>query len=234
MVLEGIILGIVFLVQFIGYIIVLSIIAKVLLTSFKRKSNKDYFKNNIIVCNDEKPKKRYKDIDSEDLAVFQVTDLTQFKDYFYKLFYDFETAYNNLDYSILKSLSTRQLYQNYYTGISLDLKQGNKRIIKDIDRVNVIVFETISTTVKQAISTVITISYIDYVENKHGDVISGNKNLKVTESFEVIFRKDFGKDEPINCPNCGAPTTGNKCEFCKTPITEVDFKISSIKKIIDF
>jgi len=188
-----------------------------------------------IICNEEeKEKVKYTDISIEELSTFQTSDLDGFKDYFYNLFYDFEMAYNNLDYNTMKLLSTKQLFQNYHTGLTLDSKQGNKRIIKDITREKVIVFETISTTIKQAVSTVITISYISYVENGDGKIISGNKDSKITESFEVIFRKNFGDDTPTNCPNCGAPISSEKCEFCNTVINNVDFRIASIKKIINF
>ena len=37
----------------------------------------------------------------------------------------------------------------------------------------------------------------------------------------------------IKCPNCGAGIVGNKCEFCRSILDNVEFKISSIKKIID-
>lgn len=29
-------------------------------------------------------------------------------------------------------------------------------------------------------------------------------------------------DKPTNCPNCGAPLNGNKCEFCGTEINLID------------
>ena len=48
-----------------------------------------------------------------------------------------------------------------------------------------------------------------------------------------MFRKDFEMNELTNCPNCGANVTGSKCEFCKTSLKTVEFKISSIKRIID-
>ena len=223
-----------YIIQILVYILVVYMIIKTLTSSVKRTKNKTYFKNNVINYEEEKEKVKYTDISMEELSTFQTSDLDGFKDYFYNLFYDFEMAYNNLDYNTMKLLSTKQLFQNYHTGLTLDLKQGNKRIIKDITREKVIVFETISTTIKQAVSTVITISYISYVENGDGKIISGNKDSKITESFEVIFRKNFGDDTPTNCPNCGAPISSEKCEFCNTVINNVDFRIASIKKIINF
>ena len=33
-------------------------------------------------------------------------------------------------------------------------------------------------------------------------------------------------------PNCGAQIVGNKCEYCRTTLKDVEFKISNLKKII--
>ena len=146
---------------------------------------------------------------------------------------EFETAYNNLDLNVMKLLSTKQLFYNYQTGINLDLKAGQKRIINNIERKNVILFELDSTIAKQIATVMIEVSYINYTINKKGYVISGSRTEKVTEKFEVAFRKDFERKEITKCPNCGASLAGNKCEYCRTIVHNVDFQISSIKKIID-
>jgi len=57
----------------------------------------------------------------------------------------------------MKLLSTKQIYQKYYTGISLDLKMGNKKVISNIERKNVVIFELDSTVAKQIASTMIEI-----------------------------------------------------------------------------
>ena len=167
--------------------------------------------------------------------MFNTDNLALLKDYFYDIFLRFENAYNNLDYNEMKILSTKQLFQNYYTGITLDLKIGQKKIINNIERKRVIIYELDSTIAKQTLSAMIEISYITYTINSKGYIISGSRDNMVTERFEVTYRKDFNKNvnDIIKCPNCGATTTGNKCEFCRTIIKNDEFKISSIKKIID-
>lgn len=149
------------------------------------------------------------------------------------MFLEFENAYNNLDYNMMKILSTKQLYQNYYTGMSLDLKVGKKKIISDIEKKKVIIFELDSTIAKQIASVMIEISYFNYTIDKNGYVISGSRNKKITEKFEVMFRKDFERKDITECPNCGAEIVGNKFNFCRSTIKNVEFKISSIKKIVD-
>lgn len=48
-----------------------------------------------------------------------------------------------------------------------------------------------------------------------------------------MFRKDFEIKEITECPNCGTEIVENKCEFCRSTVKNIEFKISSIKKIVD-
>lgn len=216
-------------------------IFKVIKNSIKRKNNRNYFKNNIIVNKKietnggkvNKYQRTYNDVSKEALQRFNTDDINSLKEYFYDMFLKFETAYNNLDYNMMKILSTKQLFQNYYTGMSLDLKVGKKKIISGIEKKKVIIFELDSTVAKQIASVMIEISYLNYTIDKNGYVVNGNRNQKITEKFEVMFRKDFEKKDVIECPNCGAEIIGNKCSFCRSTIKNIEFKISSIKRIVD-
>ena len=83
--------------------------------------------------------------------------------------------------NVMKVLSTKELYHNYYTGISLDLKTGKKRIISDIERKKVIIYGLDSTIVKQTILAYIEVEYYNYIIDKDGYVISGRRDKKVKE-----------------------------------------------------
>lgn len=235
---ESIFVVIVYFVQIAVTILVWGFIIKTFINVIKRKSNHNYFKNNVII-NKKIPGKGnkyarvYNDVSKSELAKFNTDDINTLKDYFYNIFLDFEKAYNNLDYNVMKILSTKELYQNYYTGISLDLKVGRKRIISDIEKKHVVIFELDSTIAKQAASVMIEVSYINYTIDKNGYVVSGSRDNKVTEKFEVMFRKSFEKNGVTKCSNCGATVEGNKCEYCRSTIRDVEFKISSIRRIID-
>ena len=196
----------------------------------RRKKNKSYFKNNVMFIDDFLA---YKDVSKSVLEKFNTNDINELKTYFYNKFLEFENAYNNLDYNMMKMLSTEQMYENYYTGISLDLKAGRKRIIKDIEKKKVILFDLSSSSVYQTASLIIKIKDINYKIDKNGYIISGNRYKKLEESFEVVFRKKLQREDVVKCPNCGAQILGNKCEYCRTIIKSDDFKINSIKKIID-
>lgn len=223
----------IFLNVFIFYLVF-----KTIFQSIKRITNNNFFKSNIISLkdissNNSKYKNNYVDVKKDKLARFNTDDINLLKDYFYDLFYKFEVAYNNLDYSTMKMLSTKQLYQNYYTGISLNLKIGKKKVIDQINKKRVILYELDSTSMKQVASLMIEISYFNYTLDKHGYIISGNRDYPITEKFQVEFRKDFERKAITHCPNCGASLHSNKCDYCKSKVKEVEFKISSIKKIVD-
>lgn len=206
-----------------------------------RERVRNNFKNNIIINKKlenvnwkrSKYQRIYKDVPKSNLEKFNTNDIDSLKDYFYDMFLKFENAYNNLDYNMMKILSTNQLFQNYYTGISLDLKVGKKKIITDIEKKKVIIFELDSTIAKQVASVMIEISYYNYTIDKNGYVISGKRDQKITEKFEVEFRKDFERKDIKECPNCGAEIIGNKCDYCRSIVKNVEFKISSIKKIVE-
>lgn len=211
---------------------------KNIINKIKRKNSIDYFKNNIvsnlnISKNNNFNTNKYIDIDDEKLKEFNVDNINKLKNHLFKIFVDFETAYNNLDYDIMKGLSEEVLFNNYYNAIILDLEYGNKRIINDIKKENIIIYNRTITTFKQELNAMIKISYIDYTINKKGTIVKGNRNNKKTESFEVNFIKRLKEKEITNCPNCGAVINGFKCEYCKTMVKNTDFKISSIKKIVD-
>lgn len=213
--------------------------ANALVNAFRRRKNYNYFKKNIVNSSmyssnsKGKSKNIYKDVSGNILQTFNTDNIDSLKDFFYDIFYKFEMAYNNLDYNMMKIFSTKQLFQNYYTGISLDLQIGKKKVINDIKRENVIIYALDSTIARQTACVMIEISYITYTLNKDGNVISGNRNNPITEKFEVTFRKIFEREDIKKCPNCGATIVGNKCEYCRTTLKNVEFKISNIKRIID-
>lgn len=214
-------------------------LAKFITNSIRRKKNHEYFKNNVVTngnyldnIKNKTNKNIYKDISKDMLKMFNTDDINSLKDFFYDIFYKFEVAYNNLDYNMMKTLSTKQLYNNYYTGITLDLEVGKKKVINDIKRKNVIIYGIDSTIARQTACVMIEISYVTYTLDKNGYIISGSRDNVITEKFDVTFRKVFEREEIKKCPNCGATIVGNKCEYCRTTLKNVEFKISNIKKVI--
>ena len=224
----GIVSAILFSIPFVMFwaIFIFAIIK--IVRAVKMQQNMNYFANNVI---NNLQESKYKDVSKDRLEYFHIDDIGSFKNSLYEIFEEFEKAYNSLDYNTMKQISTSQLYENYYTGMSLNITDGKKKVIDDIVRKQVVVFAIDSTTVKQIVQTLITISYISYTIDKKGYIISGSKDEKITETFEVTFKKEYTKENFQTCPNCGATVSGKKCDYCRTTIKDNEFKISSIKKV---
>ena len=192
----------------------------------RKKQNRNYFKNNVVIT-----KHDYIDIDPRDLAGFDITDVSKLKVYLFDIFDRFEKAYNSLDYNTLYNLSTSELYNKYHTKLVVNTKLDEKAIIEAIELKKMIIFAAISSEKQQKVITVIEMSYINYTQNSKGKILRGQPNKKITEKFEVEFIKSLNGTENYRCPNCGANTSGTKCDYCNSTI-DCDFKISSIRKII--
>ncbi len=228
------------LIVYTFYPIFLFVIFRFIIRTIKRSSNKELFKSNIVEVKKSTSKSSFKknyseytDITKEQLKMLKTSNIQGLKDHLYDIFYRFEQAYNNLDYNTMKILSSKQLFNNYYTGISLDLKLGNKRVIENIEKKDVILYEFDSTTAKQSASLMIEIEYNNYVINDKGELLSGFRTTKITEKFEVEFKKMFNSQDIVKCNNCGATITGIKCNYCGTPIKLDDFRICAIRKIVE-
>lgn len=157
------------------------------------------------------------------------------KDKLYNIFVEFEKSYNNLDYSMIKFLCSDQIYRKYCTGLDVQRGSNLKRIIDNIEKKKIIILNVDSNSIYQRISTLIKISYINYVVDKNGKIVKGSRYIPTIEEFEVIFTKNHQKNrEKTNCLNCGAPIEAGsvKCKCCSTQTNNDDFKISSIRKIV--
>ena len=189
----------------------------------KRKKTFIYYKDN----GGKGSVRRYADIPKEQILKYNITNLDGLKKNFYNKFFEFYKAYNNLDFDMMKKLSTKQLFHNYHIGLTLN-SNGNKSVIDEMSLNNIYLFKIRSSNNGQTYSFLIDVNCLDYKIDKYGRVLEGNKNSKVNTKFVVVFKK---KSENSHCPNCGAKLSNGNCSYCKTIIKDNDFKISSIKKI---
>lgn len=194
----------------------------------KRKMLEESFKENVVSM-----KKKYDRVPGDKFILIDVEDIPSFRDMLFDKFILFENSYNSLDYEMMKACCSKELFDKYYTNIILNLNIGNKRILNNVEKERLLIYDLKSSKTEQVVSAVIEIRYTNYMVNKVGAVISGSRVPK-NERFEVVYKKDFNNVD-INCPNCGAPIIDNRCDFCKTDFfnRESDFVIVSIKRIIN-
>ena len=165
------------------------------------------------------------------LADLNIEDLSVLEDYLYDIFLEFENALNSLDYNTMGRLTTSKLYNLYHTDITLNVKAGRKKIIKDIKRKSVLVYDAYVSDERQMIYSIIDVEFVSYTIDSNGRIISGTTS-PVRESFDIIFTKKYSSDEVIKCPNCGNSVLGSVCNYCRTNLRNKDFKMENIKKIV--
>lgn len=87
------------------------------------------------------------------------------------------------------------------------------------------------------------IEYFHYVTDAEGQVVSGERETLFQSKYNVdliyIQDRDLVENEldyalGVNCPNCGAPLSSlgsKKCEYCGSPIIELNIKAWSFSDI---
>ena len=87
------------------------------------------------------------------------------------------------------------------------------------------------------------VQYYHYIENEEGKILSGSKDVLFQSKYNIdlIYIQDRNIVENqldhalgVNCPNCGAPISslGAKvCEYCDTPIIEINIHAWSFSAI---
>ncbi len=199
----------------------------------KRKNNKKFKStliNNEDYLNNLKSGK-YCDVKPFELSAFDIRDIDKLKSFLFDIFVKFENAYNNLDYNAMYNLSSKKIFNMYYSSIECNSKSDEKRIIKDIEKNRMIIYKVSSSEERQMIFTMVEVSYINFVQNMNGKIISGSPTKKIKESFEITFLKSYGDKDLFRCPNCGANLKGTTCEYCNSKVNNCEFKIDSIKRI---
>lgn len=161
----------------------------------------------------------------------KINNVEAFKNHLWEIFKTFGNAYNDLDLITMKNYTSDELFNQYDTGIKMDIKNGIKNIIRDIRKERFIVYDASSSENKQVINVMIDASYISYSISTNGLIQSGFRDNRVRTKFEVVFQKNFKHIDYKNCPNCGAPLINHRCEYCKTYANSSEYIITSIKKI---
>ncbi|MBO6015026.1 MAG: zinc ribbon domain-containing protein [Lachnospiraceae bacterium] len=87
------------------------------------------------------------------------------------------------------------------------------------------------------------IQYYHYIMDGNGDITEGTKDLLTQSRYDIdmIYIQDVNKVENefdyaigVNCPNCGAPLRAlgsKKCEYCGSPIIEINIHAWSFAEI---
>ena len=150
-------------------------------------------------------------------------------DDFYEIFVMIQKAWMNFEYEVLEEYCSNELYKEYVTDLEELKKEHCKNIMNKFELKNSTIRNIEKIKNRIVIDAYLEVSFYDYVINEETkNVVFGNKKEKVDNNYDLEFIIDL--DDVEKCPNCGAPVTGRKCEFCKTVMEKKNTSLVLNKK----
>ncbi len=191
--------------------------------------------NNVTTTSKYIPEYKYSPIDEEYIKKY-IDDFNKqkFLDDAYQIYLDTQKAWSNFDTKALRNLLTDELFNTYNMQLKALKAKKQKNIMSDF------ALEKIDTTAinvsnnQVTMKVVLEVSFFDYVVDISNNVLRGNKNHKVSVTYELTFVSTINKKETKNCPSCGAPinknSASNVCEYCNSTLVKNTYSWVLAKK----
>ena len=191
--------------------------------------------NNVKTTSKYIPEYKYSPIDEEYIKKY-IDDFNKqkFLDDAYQIYLDTQKAWTNFDTKSLRNLLTDELFNTYNMQLKALKAKKQKNIMSDF------ALEKIDTTAinvsnnQITMKVVLEVSFFDYVVDISNNVLRGNKNHKVSVTYELTFVSTINKKETKNCPSCGAPinknSASNVCEYCNSTLVKNTYSWVLAKK----
>ena len=191
--------------------------------------------NNVKTTSKYIPEYKYSPIDEEYIKKY-IDDFNKqkFLDDAYQIYLDTQKAWSNFDTKSLRNLLTDELFNTYNMQLKALKAKKQKNIMSDF------ALEKIDTTAinvsnnQITMKVVLEVSFFDYVVDISNNVLRGNKNHKVSVTYELTFVSTINKKETKNCPSCGAPinknSASNVCEYCNSTLVKNTYSWVLAKK----
>lgn len=191
--------------------------------------------NNVKTTSKYIPEYKYSPIDEEYIKKY-IDDFNKqkFLDDAYQIYLDTQKAWSNFDTKSLRNLLTDELFNTYKMQLKALKAKKQKNIMSDF------ALEKIDTTAinvsnnQITMKVVLEVSFFDYVVDISNNVLRGNKNHKVSVTYELTFVSTINKKETKNCPSCGAPinknSASNVCEYCNSTLVKNTYSWVLAKK----
>ena len=191
--------------------------------------------NNVTTTSKYIPEYKCSPIDEEYIKKY-IDDFNKqkFLDDAYQIYLDTQKAWSNFDTKSLRNLLTDELFNTYNMQLKALKAKKQKNIMSDF------ALEKIDTTAinvsnnQITMKVVLEVSFFDYVVDISNNVLRGNKNHKVSVTYELTFVSTINKKETKNCPSCGAPinknSASNVCEYCNSTLVKNTYSWVLAKK----
>lgn len=169
-----------------------------------------------------KSKDKIKNIISEDvseeiLKEFNIEDIEKLKWDLYNNFVEIQRSWMNFNYNNLKSLTTDELYNQYKSQLEVLELKGDKNVMERFEYVDskIVSIEKIGN--KENLKLMLNVKMYDYILNKEGKVIQGDKNRRIDITYIIHFERNITSNITI-CPNCGGQVLDNTCLNCNSKV----------------
>ena len=139
---------------------------------------------------------RYIELEEARLNVLGINH-NRFKSMISKKIIDIYLAMSNFNYELLKLNLTNDLYKSYVSELKKLKSKGYKNIFKDIEIVDIKIFNIEKVYDVINVSVYINVRMYDYIVNENNECIFGDFLNKVDFEFELTFI-DNGKGDNIN------------------------------------
>lgn len=177
----------------------------------------------------------YSPIDEEYIKKY-IPDFNKqkFLDDAYQMYLDTQKAWSNFDTKKLRNLLTDELFNTYNMQLKALKAKKQKNIMSDfaLEKIDTIAIDVSNNQITMKV--VLKVGFYDYVVDIINNVVRGNKNHKVTITYELTFVSTINKKETKNCPSCGAPinkdSASDVCEYCNSTLVKNTYSWVLAKK----
>lgn len=183
-------------------------------------------------------KKDFNDLPDSVLKDYGIINSYEFKEELYEIFIAYEKGYSSFDYDLLKSICTNKYFLTVSNELSYLERMQQRRVLENFQRNSIIIDSMANNGHALTASAVISITSNNYIIDKNGEFVKGNKYALKTQKLNIIFSKNINDitNDAMRCPSCGAPIkkVGSTCDYCKASITpKLTWKINSINRITE-
>ncbi len=139
-------------------------------------------------------------------------------------FVEVQNAWMNIDYDALQKKLTDELFNQYQMQLQPLEMKGQKNIMDDFNYIDSMVTDVNNENDQITVTLELLTSFHDYLVDKDGNVIRGNKFRMNTMHYEMKFVCNLTKQDNSFCPNCGGKlenTSSQYCPYCGSLIASV-------------
>ena len=167
----------------------------------------------------------------------------EFKQKTKMLFIKIQQAIMDRNLEEIRYFETEDLFEKQTNQVEEYIKNGQINIIDRVCILNSRLFMYECNDEREVLVNILESRMINYIaEDGSSRVIKGDKRAEKNKSYKLEFIRKVGIKtgpkleglNPLNCPNCGAPTNitlSGQCNYCGNIVNNIGWILNSIEQI---